>query len=44
MGQAVPLVIFGAASVAAGLLSLLLPETLGQQLPESIEDGVIFGS
>ncbi|XP_076077828.1 organic cation transporter protein-like [Mytilus galloprovincialis] len=43
-GHAVPLAVFGAASVLAGLLSLLLPETLGEHLPESIEDGVIFGT
>ncbi|KAJ8316719.1 hypothetical protein KUTeg_005729 [Tegillarca granosa] len=43
-GQSVPLVVFGAASVFAGLLSLLLPETLGQHLPETLEDGKLFGT
>lgn len=43
-GQAVPLVIFGGASVLAGLLSLKLPETLDEGLPESIDDGVAFGT
>lgn len=42
-GQALPLVIFDAASVTAGLLCLLLPETLNRKLPESIEDGIKFG-
>lgn len=38
-----PLIIFGAGSVAAGLLALLLPETKNKRLPETLEDGEIFG-
>ncbi|XP_046583354.1 organic cation transporter protein-like [Haliotis rubra] len=38
-----PLIVFGAVSVCAGLLSLLLPETRRQQLPENIEDAKTFG-
>ncbi|XP_076081367.1 organic cation transporter protein-like [Mytilus galloprovincialis] len=42
-GTAVPLVIFGGACLIAAGLTLLLPETLNQHLPESIEDGKNFG-
>ncbi|XP_071501087.1 organic cation transporter protein-like [Diadema antillarum] len=38
-----PLVIYGSASVLAGLLSLFFPETRGQKLPETMEDGENFG-
>ncbi|CAG2257564.1 OCTN [Mytilus edulis] len=41
-GKAVPLVIFGGACVLAALLTLILPETLNRQLPETIEDGKHF--
>ncbi|XP_069135003.1 organic cation transporter protein-like isoform X1 [Argopecten irradians] len=42
-GRAVPLVVFGGASVVAGILSLWLPETNNRELPESLEDGRRFG-
>ncbi|KAK6169201.1 hypothetical protein SNE40_020297 [Patella caerulea] len=35
---ALPLIVFGTVCVTAGLLSLILPETLNQKLPENIED------
>ena len=38
IGEAAPLLVFGAAAVTAGLLCLLLPETSGQKLPETVEE------
>eukprot|EP00057_Strongylocentrotus_purpuratus_P011141 XP_011665615.1 PREDICTED: organic cation transporter protein [Strongylocentrotus purpuratus] len=38
-----PLVIYGSVTVIAGLLTLFLPETLGQKLPETIEEGENYG-
>ena len=42
LGEALPMVIFGSASLAAGLLTLLLPETLNRNLPETIEEAERF--
>ncbi|XP_060551322.1 organic cation transporter protein-like [Ruditapes philippinarum] len=36
------MVIFGSASLAAGILTLLLPETVNRALPETIEDAERF--
>ena len=38
-----PLVIFGSATIIAGLLTALLPETRGKKLPENVADGEMFG-
>ena len=38
-----PLIIYGALALTGGLLTLLLPETLGRKLPETIQDGENFG-
>ena len=38
-----PFLVFGSCSFLAGILTLLLPETLGAKLPETIEEGEAFG-
>lgn len=38
-----PFFIFGVAVLIGGVLSMLLPETLNTELPETIEDGERFG-
>ncbi|XP_045196377.2 organic cation transporter protein-like [Mercenaria mercenaria] len=43
MGEALPLIIFGAVSLISGITSLWLPETLNRDLPETVEDGEKFG-
>ncbi|XP_045198101.2 organic cation transporter protein-like [Mercenaria mercenaria] len=42
-GQVEPLVVFGGLSVLSGLLLLLLPETLNQKLPDTIQEGEELG-
>ena len=41
--EPLPFVLFGALSIAAGLLALLLPETRDKILPETMEEGEAFG-
>ena len=38
-----PSVLIGVVAVSAGYLSLYLPETKGQSLPHSLQDGEHFG-
>nr|KAG5711191.1 hypothetical protein BaRGS_004835 [Batillaria attramentaria] len=42
-GPALPLIVFGGLTMAAGGLSLMLPETRHRKLPETLEDAVNFG-
>ncbi|XP_048258453.1 organic cation transporter protein-like [Haliotis rufescens] len=42
-GEALPLMVFGGAAVLAGVLTFFLPETLNQDLPETIEDAKNIG-
>ena len=41
--EPLPYMVFGTLAILAGLTSLLLPETKGQQLPETLEEGENFG-
>ena len=38
-----PLIVYGILAFSAGILSLLLPETLNTTLPDTIEEGEKFG-
>lgn len=38
-----PFILFGALSIAAAILGLLLPETLNRELPDTLEDSENMG-
>ena len=38
-----PLMIMGGLMVAGGAFALMLPETLHQHLPQTLEEGELFG-
>ncbi|PIK54706.1 putative organic cation transporter protein-like [Apostichopus japonicus] len=42
--EPLPLIIFGLSAILGGSLVLLLPETRGKDLPETIEEGELFNS
>jgi OCT family organic cation transporter-like MFS transporter 4/5 len=41
--KALPFFLFGGISVASGLLILLIPETLNQKLPHTVEEAERLG-
>ncbi|XP_038078076.1 organic cation transporter protein-like [Patiria miniata] len=41
--ESLPLIVFGSSAVLAGLLVLLLPETKGRKLPQTLEEGEEIG-
>ncbi|KAK7107669.1 organic cation transporter protein-like [Littorina saxatilis] len=43
LGKSLPLLVFGAFSLVAGLLTFVLPETLHKDLPDTVEDALVFG-
>ncbi|XP_055619494.1 organic cation transporter protein [Toxorhynchites rutilus septentrionalis] len=43
ISTSLPLIVLGVIGIIGGLLSLFLPETLGQDLPQTLADGEEFG-
>lgn len=43
ISPSLPLIVLGILGIFGGLLSLLLPETLGHDLPQTLADGEEFG-
>ena len=41
--RTLPLLMFGLATLVSGLLMIFLPETKGQPLPQTLQDGDLFG-
>lgn len=43
ISQTLPLIILGILGIIGGALCLFLPETLGEELPQTLNDGENFG-
>ncbi|XP_055898791.1 organic cation transporter protein-like [Biomphalaria glabrata] len=42
-GSALPFLVFGSCGIITAILTLFLPETLNQKLPETVEEAINFG-
>ena len=42
INRELPLVVFGAIALAAGMLALILPETRGIHLMQTVEEAAVF--
>lgn len=42
--DSLPLLIFGGVSLLGGIFALMLPETFGHKLPDTVEEAVKIGS
>lgn len=43
ISEILPLLVLGILGIAGGILALFLPETLDQDLPQTLQDGEEFG-
>ena len=42
MNPTLPLLLFGIGSVVSGIIALILPETKGEALKQTVEEGEMF--
>lgn len=42
--ESLPLILFGLTALVGGILALILPETLGCRLPDTVEEAERIGS
>ena len=42
INRVIPIITFGVLALVAGMMTLLLPETGGKKLPDTIEEGIYF--
>lgn len=43
LDEIIPMLLFGLVSIVGGSLVFLLPETLGNKLPENVEEALTIG-